>query len=144
MGFDSEFDSCVGKIFSSRRKGQSIPVYLPGKSHGQRSLVGYSLKDCKEWDTAEDSAFHSLKIHLLLKKWLPFEWLVLRAHWALCHRIGWGVRTPSSSPGHRNPLCGFSVETNGHESGLQVWRVGFDLALPAARDKSLGRLFSLF
>ena len=52
MGFDSGFDSCVGKIFSSRRKWQSIPVYLPGKSHGQRSLVSYSLKDCKEWDRA--------------------------------------------------------------------------------------------
>ena len=26
---------------------------LPGKSHGQRSLVGYSLKGCKESDTTE-------------------------------------------------------------------------------------------
>ena len=25
-----------------RRKWQAIPVFLPGKSHGQRSLVGYS------------------------------------------------------------------------------------------------------
>ena len=25
-----------------RRKWQDIPVFLPGKSHGQRSLVGYS------------------------------------------------------------------------------------------------------
>ena len=25
-----------------RRKGQPTPVFLPGKSHGQRSLVGYS------------------------------------------------------------------------------------------------------
>ena len=24
------------------RKWQTIPVFLPGKSHGQRSLVGYS------------------------------------------------------------------------------------------------------
>ena len=48
-GFDSGFDSSFGKISSSRRKWQSIPVYLPGKSHGQRSLVGYSPKGCKEW-----------------------------------------------------------------------------------------------
>ena len=31
----------------------STPVLLPGKSHGQRSLVGYSLWGRKESDTAE-------------------------------------------------------------------------------------------
>ena len=31
----------VGKILW-RRKWQPIPVFLPGKSHGQRSLAGYS------------------------------------------------------------------------------------------------------
>ena len=35
------FDFWVGKI-SCRRKWQPIPVFLPGKSHEQRSLVGYS------------------------------------------------------------------------------------------------------
>ena len=29
------------------------PVFLPGKSHGQRSLVGYSPWGCKESDTTE-------------------------------------------------------------------------------------------
>ena len=33
------------------RKWQSTPVLLPGKSHGQRSLVGYSPWGCKESDT---------------------------------------------------------------------------------------------
>ena len=27
------------------------PVFLPGESHGQRSLVGYGLEGCKESDT---------------------------------------------------------------------------------------------
>ena len=36
-----EFDPGVRKI-PRRRKGQPTPVSLPGKSHGQRSLVGYS------------------------------------------------------------------------------------------------------
>ena len=37
-----------------RRKWQSTPVLLPGKSHGQRSLVGsYSPWGCKESDTTE-------------------------------------------------------------------------------------------
>ena len=30
-----------------RRKWQSTPVFLPGKSHRQRSLVGYSPWLCK-------------------------------------------------------------------------------------------------
>jgi len=33
-----------------RRKWQPTPVFLPGKSHGQRSLVGYSPQGCKELD----------------------------------------------------------------------------------------------
>ena len=33
--------------------GQPTPVFLPGESHGQRSLVGCSPWDCKELDTTE-------------------------------------------------------------------------------------------
>ena len=36
---------------SGRRAQQPTPVVLPGKFHGQRSLVGYSPRDCKELDT---------------------------------------------------------------------------------------------
>ena len=36
-----EFDPLVAKI-PWRRKWQPTPVFLPGKFHGQRSLVGYS------------------------------------------------------------------------------------------------------
>ena len=37
-----ELNPWVGKILW-RREWQPIPVFLPGESHGQRSLVGYSL-----------------------------------------------------------------------------------------------------
>ena len=43
------FDPWVGKIPWSR-KWQPAPVFLPGKSHGQRSLVGYSPWGCQESD----------------------------------------------------------------------------------------------
>ena len=33
------------------RKWQPTPVFLPGESHGQRSLVGYSPQGCKQPDT---------------------------------------------------------------------------------------------
>ena len=32
---------------------QPAPVFLPGKSHGQRSLGGYSPWGCKELDMTE-------------------------------------------------------------------------------------------
>ena len=46
------FDPWVGKI-SWRRKWQPTPVFLPGKSHGRRNLVGYSPWGRKELDTTE-------------------------------------------------------------------------------------------
>ena len=46
------FNPWVRKI-PWRRTWQPTPVFWPGKSHGQRSLVGYSPWGCKELDTAE-------------------------------------------------------------------------------------------
>ena len=41
-----------------RRQWHPTPVLLPGKSHGQRSLVGCSLWGRKESDTTELLPFH--------------------------------------------------------------------------------------
>ena len=46
------FDPWVGKI-PRRRAWQPTPVFLPGESCGQRSLVGYSPWGRKELDTTE-------------------------------------------------------------------------------------------
>ena len=40
--------------------GNPLPVFLPGKSHRQRSLVGYSPWGRKESDTTERLHFLSL------------------------------------------------------------------------------------
>ena len=47
-----EFHPWVRKI-AWRRKWQPTPVFLPGESHGQRSLAGYSPWGRKESDTTE-------------------------------------------------------------------------------------------
>ena len=47
-----EFNSWVRKI-PWRRKWQPTPLFLPGESHGQRSLVGYSPWNHKESDRTE-------------------------------------------------------------------------------------------
>ena len=46
------FNPWVKKI-PWRRARQPTPVFLPGESHGQRSLAGYSPKGCKEPPMAE-------------------------------------------------------------------------------------------
>jgi len=38
--------------------GNPLPALLPGKSHGWRSLVGYSPWGCEESDTTERLHFH--------------------------------------------------------------------------------------
>ena len=47
-----------------RRKWQPTPVFLPGESHGQRSLVSYSPWGCKELDTTERLTHTRVYIHL--------------------------------------------------------------------------------
>ena len=46
------FDLWAGEI-PWRREWLPTPVLLPGESHGQRSLVGYSPWGCQESDTTE-------------------------------------------------------------------------------------------
>ena len=46
------FDLCVEKICWSRKR-QPLPLFLPGKFHGQRILAGYSPWGHIESDTTE-------------------------------------------------------------------------------------------
>ena len=48
------FDPWVGKI-PWRRKWKPTPVFLPGESHGQRGMVGYSPWGRKELDMTEET-----------------------------------------------------------------------------------------
>ena len=58
VGLIPGFDPWVGKIPWSR-KWQPTPVFLPGKFHGQRSLVGCSPWGCKESYTTERLSTHT-------------------------------------------------------------------------------------
>ena len=48
----------LGQKILWRRQWQPIPVPLPGKSHGQKSLVGYGPWSCNELDTTELLSAH--------------------------------------------------------------------------------------
>ena len=63
---ETEVGSWVRKI-PRRGKWQTIPVFLPWKSHGQRSLVGYCPWGLKESDTTE--RLHSLNTYLVMKSY---------------------------------------------------------------------------
>ena len=49
------------KTFSQRRQWHPTPALLPGKSHGWRSLVGYSPWGLEESDMTEWLHFHALE-----------------------------------------------------------------------------------
>ena len=52
------------RIIALRRAWQPTAVFLPGESHGQRSLVGYSPRSCKELDTTERLSTHACIVAL--------------------------------------------------------------------------------
>ena len=52
-----QFSPWVGKI-PWRRARQPNPVFLPGKSHGQWSLVGHSSWSPKDSDMTEQLSFY--------------------------------------------------------------------------------------
>ena len=58
MGERHRFNPLVGKS-PWRRKWQTIPVFLPEKSHGQRSLEGCRPGNHKESDTTEHAHIRS-------------------------------------------------------------------------------------
>ena len=65
------FDPWVRKI-SWRRKWQLTPVFLPGKFHGERSLVDYSPWCHKELETTEQWNHHHQSIVIM------FLWVLIR------------------------------------------------------------------
>ena len=74
----------IGKI-PWRRTQQPTPVFLPGESHRQRSLVGYSPWGCKELDMTERLILHLqykfyMSLHKEMKTWRNnrVEWFYSR------------------------------------------------------------------
>ena len=66
-----------------KRKWQPTPVLLPGESHGQRSLVGYSPRSRKESDMTEQ--LHTLMVkNIYLEKLFWFSESNRVANWFLC------------------------------------------------------------
>ena len=54
--------------FPWRRKWQPTPVLLPGQSHGQRSLEGYSSWGGKESDTTQQLSIYTFYVYKVYEK----------------------------------------------------------------------------
>ena len=67
------FDPWIRKIFW-RRKWQPAPIFLPGKSHTQRSLTGYSPWGPKESDTTEHTCTLAGEAKIIIShSWLGYH-----------------------------------------------------------------------
>ena len=96
-----EFDPWVGKI-PWRKKWWPTPVFLPGKSHGQRTLVGYKRvgytrvhRVTKEWDTTQWLNNNS-------NKWLLYN-VVQQSRLVICIHVfppSWPSLPPALHPTH--------------------------------------------
>ena len=113
------FSSWVGKI-SWIKKWQPTPVFLPGKSHGQRSLVGNSPWGRKELDMTEQLnnsllivlpavsqvSIPSPSLHLLML-WPQYGKPSLTSsptkHWVPLYNLAQGYILPGSFSGHSCP-----------------------------------------
>ena len=76
------FNPWVEKI-PWRKKWQPTPVLLPGKFHGQRSLVGYSPWDHKELDMTEQLTLSLFPYHPSTEWWMHSWISFAKMYWSL-------------------------------------------------------------
>ena len=58
--------SSLGREDPLEKEMQPTPVFLPGESHGQRSVAGYSPWDRKDSDMTERLYVHFLSVHVYM------------------------------------------------------------------------------
>ena len=93
--------------FPWRRKWQPTPISLPGESHGQKSLVGYSPWVCKESDTTEWLSTHDPELKTKLVTMTVVVW---SKEFSRNHTIVWNYefcfyKLPLNLKRHETPHC---------------------------------------
>ena len=128
-----------------RRKWQPTPVFLPGETQGQRSLVGCGLWGLTELDTTERLHFHFSLSCIGEGNGTPLQYSCLenpmdgRAWWAAVHGV---VRS-------RTRLSDFTLFFHFHalekematHSSVLAWRIpgtGEPGGLPSMRSHRVG------
>ena len=78
------------------RKWQPTVVFLPGESHGQRSLAGYGSWGRRELDTTEQRSVQRACVSTS-----PWAWAISGGTALQASGLGGGLPTPS----HQSPMC---------------------------------------
>ena len=105
----------VGKV-PSRRRWQPTPVFLPGKSHGQRSLVGaLQESDMTEVNKQQQEKTYQKELSTVC---IALCWSLLLLLLLLLSRFSpvWLCATPETAAYQASPSLGFSRQE--HWSGL--------------------------
>ena len=91
VGHDQATSLSLFSFMHWRRKWQPTPVFLPGESQGQRSLVGCRLWGRTKSDMTEclSSSSSSLGITSLTTEMRPFQVLFLKSHEYEVFQSGW-------------------------------------------------------
>ena len=128
------FDPWVRKT-PWRRKWQHTSVFLPGKSHGQRSLAGYHPWGCKKSDKTQPPNNNIKKLKIKRRKMLILKFT--KETWRSKHRscifpnISICDPMDCSQPG--SSITGFSKQE--YQNGLPVLSPG-DLPKPGIEPSS--------
>ena len=89
----TSFNMTISSTIHQRRQWHPTPVLLPGKSHGQRSLVGCRPWGCEESDTTELLHFHFSLSHIEEGNGKPLQYSCLEnpmdggAWWAAIYGV---------------------------------------------------------
>ena len=118
------------RLVCQRRQLHPTPVLLPGKSHGQRSLVGCSPWGLEDWDTTERLHFHFSLSCIREGNGDPLQWSCLEnprdggTWWAAVYGV---AQSPTrlkrlSSSNSSRPVCQSPLSTEfprqEYQSGL--------------------------
>ena len=107
-----DLGSWVGKILQ-RRRWQPTPVLLPGKSHGQRSMVGYSPWGHKESDTTEQLHLYTNTISFyIIGTWASVDF-------GICQGIG-GLESVSPWTLRNNDKLALDCQLLSHMLTLKI------------------------
>ena len=111
VGHDWATSLSLFTLMRWRRKWQPTPVFLPGESQGQRSLVGYRLWGCTELDSEATQQQQQQNLQILEGNLKQFELYsrvtrsptkallkVIRrkeipTNWSLTHNAWWEIHT---------------------------------------------------
>ena len=129
------FHPWVGKI-PWKNKWQSTPVFLPGKPHGQNSLMGYRLWGHKELDRTKQLSTHT---HTHLPDW--FECWHSHIHTSLhrtiyssftdnCHKAGNSQLLSSTLPLDNEHLKASSLNRFTSISVIEIFSCILSICLP--------------